>query len=68
MTKTMKIEGMSCAHCSARVEKALNAVSGVSAEVNLETGTAQVTLSSPVSDNALTDAVISAGYEVASIH
>ena len=34
--KTMKIEGMSCGHCSARVEQALNAIDGVSAKVNLE--------------------------------
>ena len=43
MEKTMKIEGMMCAHCSGRVEKALNDLPGVTATVNLEAGTATVT-------------------------
>lgn len=67
MTKTMKIEGMSCSHCSARVEKALNAVEGVSAQVNLEAKTAAVSLSQPVEDAVLRKAVEDAGYEVVSI-
>ena len=36
MKKTMIVEGMSCGHCSARVEKALNALEGVKATVDLE--------------------------------
>ena len=32
--KIIKIEGMACGHCSARVEKALNAIDGVSATVD----------------------------------
>ena len=67
MTKTMKIEGMMCPHCSGRVEKALNALEGVEAKVNLEAGTAEVTLTADVSDEALTKAVVDAGYEVTSI-
>lgn len=67
MTKTMKIEGMSCSHCSARVEKALNAVAGVSAQVDLESKKATVTLSQPVEDAILRKAVEDAGYEVVSI-
>ena len=67
MTKTMKIEGMSCSHCSAQVEKALNAVEGVSAQVNLEAKTAAVSLSQPVEDAVLRTAVEDAGYEVVSI-
>ena len=67
MTKTMVIEGMMCAHCQAHVEKALNALDGVSATVNLEAKTATVTLDAPVSDDVLKDAVVQAGYEVVSI-
>jgi len=67
MQKTMKIEGMSCGHCSARVEQALNAIPGVSAKVNLEAKSAAVTLNAPVEDKALRDAVTNAGYEVTSI-
>ena len=65
MAKTMKIEGMMCAHCSGRVEKALNDLPGVTASVNLEAGTAAVT--GGVSDEALTKAVTDAGYTVVSI-
>ena len=63
MTKVMNIEGMSCMHCAARVEKALNAL-GVTAKVDLEGKKATVTLDSPVSDEALKKAVEDAGYDV----
>ncbi|MCI9562422.1 MAG: heavy metal translocating P-type ATPase [Oscillospiraceae bacterium] len=65
MTKTMKIEGMMCAHCSGRVEKALNDLPGVTAAVNLEAGAANVTGDAP--DDVLTKAVTDAGYKVVSI-
>ena len=65
--KIMKIEGMSCGHCSARVEQALNAIDGVSAKVNLEAKTASVVLSKPVEDQVLVKAVTDAGYEVVGI-
>lgn len=67
MTKTMKIEGMMCAHCSGRVEQALNAIEGVSAKVDLEKKSAYLTLSAPVSDEALKAAVTDAGYTVISL-
>ena len=67
MNKTMKIEGMSCGHCSGRVEKALNGIDGVSATVNLEAKTASITLQKEVSDDVLRKAVEDAGYEVVSI-
>ena len=67
MEKTMVIEGMSCSHCSGRVEKALNQLEGVTAQVNLETKTAAIQLSQPVSDDQLKKAVEDAGYEVVSI-
>ena len=65
MEKTMKIEGMMCAHCSGRVEKALNDLPGVTATVNLEAGTA--TVKGDVDDAALTKAVTDAGYTVVGI-
>ena len=67
MTKTMKIEGMMCTHCSGRVEKALNAIDGVEAKVDLDAGTAAVTLSHDVSDDVLKKAVEDAGSEVVSV-
>lgn len=67
MKKVIKIEGMMCAHCSGRVEKALNGLEGVSAKVNLEAGTADVEISGNVTDEQLTAAVTDAGYEVVGI-
>ncbi len=68
MTKTMKIEGMMCAHCTGRVEKALSAIDGVSAvEMSLEGKSATLTLAKDVDNKVLTDAVTEAGYEVVSV-
>lgn len=67
MTKTMKIEGMMCEHCRGRVEKALNAIEGVEAKVDLEAGKATLNISGSVSDEELTKAVVDAGYEVTEI-
>lgn len=68
MKKTMKIEGMMCAHCEARVKKALEAVSGVeSALVSHESGTAVVNLSSAVENETLKNAVEAQDYKVTDI-
>ena len=68
MTKTISVEGMSCAHCSAAVTKALNALAGVSANVDLDAKTATVTLTdNSITDAILTAAIIDAGYEVTGI-
>ncbi len=68
MTKTLKIEGMMCAHCEARVKKALEAVAGVeSAAPDHTAGTAVVTLKEPVADEALKAAVEAQDYRVLSI-
>jgi len=66
-TRTITVEGMSCSHCSARVEKALNTIDGVQAKVSLENKTAVVNLSEEVSDETLKKAVEAAGYEVSGI-
>ena len=65
MKKTVTIEGMMCAHCVAHVEKALNALSGVKATVDLASGTAVV--EGDVTDEAIREAVTEAGYTVKSI-
>ena len=67
MEKKIMIEGMMCQHCSGTVEKALNAIEGVSAKVDLEGKCAYVTLNKGVDDKTLTDAVTEAGYEVKGI-
>ena len=68
MTKTMKIEGMMCGHCEARVKKALEALEQVeSAEVSHEAGTAVVTLKEEVADDVLKKAVEDQDYEVKGI-
>ena len=67
MKKVLKIEGMMCNHCTGRVEKALNDLEGVTAEVSLEGKSATVTLSKDVSDETLVQTVTDAGYEVVDI-
>ncbi|MDR1604991.1 MAG: cation transporter [Gracilibacteraceae bacterium] len=67
MTKIIQIEGMSCSHCQAAVENALNAIDGVQAEVDLAAGTATVTLTREVSDETLRQAVEEEDYAVLSI-
>ncbi len=65
MEKTMKIEGMMCGHCEARVKKCLEALPGVEkAEVSHVSGTAVLTLSAPVDDALLKKTVEDQGYQV----
>lgn len=65
MKKTIQINGMSCSHCAARVEKALNAIDGILATVNLEEKNATLTLEKEVSDALIKEAVEDAGFTVA---
>lgn len=68
MTKIITIEGMMCAHCTGRVQKALEAVDGIGeVAMNLEDKTAAVKLTSDVADEVLKAAVTEAGYEVTAI-
>ena len=68
MKKTMKIEGMMCGHCEARVKKALEALPQVeSAVVSHTEGTAIVTLREPLDDAALRQTVEAADYKVTGI-
>jgi len=67
LEKTMVIKGMSCGHCSARVEKVLNAIDGVEATVDLESNSATVKLSADVSNEVLKKAVDDIGYTVVEV-
>ena len=68
MEKTMKIEGMMCPHCEARVKKALEALPEVErAAVSHTEGTAVVTLSSELGSDALKAAVEAQDYKVLSV-
>ncbi|MDO5336301.1 MAG: heavy metal translocating P-type ATPase [Eubacteriales bacterium] len=68
MTKTMKIEGMMCGHCEARVKKVLEALPEVAeAQVSHEAGTAIVSLNAQISDDVLKKAVEDQDYTVLSI-
>jgi len=68
MVKTMKIEGMMCGHCEARVKKTLEALEGVAeAAVSHTAGTAVVTLDGDVADDVLKSAVEAQDYKVLGI-
>ena len=67
LEKTLQIKGMSCPHCSMRVEKVLNAIEGVEAKVDLESNSAQLILTHDVSDETIKNAVDSIGYEVVDV-
>ena len=67
MKKIVKIKGMSCEHCQNRVEKALNALPGISAEVSFKKEQALVSVTGEWNEVAVTKAITDAGYEVVSI-
>ena len=64
---TYQVKGMMCAHCTGRVEKALNDLPGVEATVDLDSKSAAVTCTPDVSDDTLRQAVEDAGYHVTGI-
>jgi cation transport ATPase len=67
MKKVLTIEGMMCKHCEAHANKALNAMEGVTATVDLESATATVECAEGVTDEMLKAAIAEAGYEVTEI-
>ena len=68
MKKTLKVEGMMCGHCEARVKKALEALPEVDeAVVSHEAGTAIITLNAEVADDVLKNAVEAQDYKVTGI-
>ena len=63
---SLQLQGLNCASCAGRAEKALNAVNGVvAATVNLAAETAHITFAAPATTQALTDALTTAGYPAA---
>lgn len=68
MIKTVKIEGMSCSHCTSRVAAALMGLDGVeNAEMSLENKIAVLTLSKDVSDDVIRETVDDTGFDVVGI-
>lgn len=68
MRKTLIIEGMVCSHCAGRVERALNAIPGIQAKVDLGRKCAVVETNAEINDEVLKQAVQKAGYEVVAIN
>jgi len=64
MIKTVKIEGMTCAHCQKRVEDALNSLPGIKAVIDLAQGQARLEIAGEWDESAVRKAVSDAGYEV----
>ena len=65
MEKTMKVEGMMCPHCEARVKKCLEEIAGVQEAVaSHEAGTVVVTLTEEVSEDTLKKVIEDQGYKV----
>lgn len=68
MKKEIKIDGMHCEHCVARIEAALSAVSGVDkVKVNLKKGLAKLECADVVADSVLKEAVENLGFTVTGI-
>ncbi|MEG1964162.1 MAG: heavy-metal-associated domain-containing protein, partial [Clostridia bacterium] len=61
------IEGMSCAHCSGRVQNALNTISGVLAQVDLQNNCANLVAPKTVTDQQIRAVIENAGYKVTQI-
>ncbi|MCT7644977.1 heavy metal translocating P-type ATPase [Aliarcobacter butzleri] len=65
MQKILKVDGMTCGHCKARVEKVVSAIDGVdSVEVDLASKNVTVKMSKDISEQTLSDVIVDAGYEV----
>lgn len=66
-TKTVRVEDMTCDHCKARVEMAVNAIDGAAGKVNLMAGTCVVSMEREVSDDEIRAAIEGIGYGVISV-
>ncbi len=65
MERILKVDGMTCGHCKARVEKVVSAIDGVdSVEVDLASKNVTVKMSKDISEQTLSDVIVDAGYEV----
>ena len=66
--KVVDIEGMSCINCQYKVERKINDIDGVAANVNFRKNEAHVKMDRDVEDSVIKGAVESLGYKVLSIH
>ena len=65
MEKIIKIEGMMCPHCEARVKQLLEEIDGVSQAVTShKEGTAKLTLTKDIKDEVFEKVITDAGYKV----
>lgn len=67
MEKKIGIGGMTCPHCAARVENALNAIDGVKARVDSGAKSATVEITGNVGNDTLIKAIQDAGYRITSM-
>lgn len=68
MKKTLTVEGMTCGHCTGRVEKTLSEMEGVSSvTVDLDTKLAVVEMNKAISDDTFKSIIADQGYEVVNI-
>ena len=65
--KEIKITGMTCGNCKARVEHLLNGIDGAAAEVNLHYNKAELSMTREVSDEEIRTALDGSGYEITAI-
>ncbi|MCD7892657.1 MAG: heavy-metal-associated domain-containing protein [Erysipelotrichaceae bacterium] len=65
--KVLKISGMHCENCASKVQNAINAIDGASAQVDLENQSATVTYDREIKDKVIIKAVEKAGYKVLAI-
>lgn len=68
MKKEIKIEGMHCAHCTARAEDALGAIDGVKkVKTDLKKGLAKIECEADISEAVIKEAIEALGFDVVSI-
>jgi copper chaperone CopZ len=68
MNKTLQVQGMTCGHCKAKVEKSLVDLSEISsAEVDLIDGTVEINGDEEINDDKLIKTIYEAGYKLVSI-
>ena len=65
--KRIRIDGMNCSHCSARIENALNSIDSVKAKVNLKKKLAEVKADDSVTDETLRSVIEDLGFRVIEI-
>ena len=65
--KSVRIEGMTCDHCSGRIHNALNSIDGVSAKVSRSKGVATIKLGEQIEDDMIVRTITDLGYKVTEI-